>query len=78
MGAEQRTSEDRERREPPAGQQNREREGPGSDTEAEQPDVAGEEVSPERPHPPPGTDDDERADREAEQTFPASDPPANY
>jgi hypothetical protein len=27
--------------------------------------------------PPPETDD-ERADREAEETFPASDPPANY
>jgi hypothetical protein len=28
--------------------------------------------------PRPAEDDDERADREADETFPASDPPANY
>ena len=30
------------------------------------------------PEPSPPEKDDERADREAEETFPASDPPANY
>ena len=67
-------ADERELREPPAGGQNREREGPGSGTEDEQPDVSGDEVSPD----PPSDEDDERADREAEETFPASDPPANY
>jgi hypothetical protein len=33
---------------------------------------------PSVPDPPPPEDDDERTDREAEETFPASDPPANY
>jgi hypothetical protein len=33
---------------------------------------------PSVPEPPPPEDDDERTDREAEETFPASDPPANY
>lgn len=65
--------DERETREPPAGGQNREREGPGSGTEGEQPDVSGEDVAPEKP-----ATDDERADRDAEDTFPASDPPANY
>ena len=64
-----------ESREPPAGGQNREREGPGSGTEDQLPDVRGEDVSPD---PLPPEKDDERADREAEETFPASDPPANY
>jgi hypothetical protein len=37
----------------------------------------------EQPEPPsrdprPAEDDDDRADREADETFPASDPPANY
>ncbi len=53
--------------------QNREREGPGSGSEEKLPDVPGEDVSPEPPK-----DDDEQADREAEETFPASDPPGNY
>jgi len=70
--------DERESGEPPAGQQNREREGPGSGTEERLPDVPGERVSPELPDPRPDADDDERADREAEETFPASDPPANY
>ena len=68
-----RKSED-ELREPPVGGQNREREGPGSGTEDEQPDVPGDAVSPE----PPSDEEDERVDREADETFPASDPPANY
>jgi hypothetical protein len=36
--------------------------------------------SPEQapPDPRPAEDDDERADRDADETFPASDPPANY
>ncbi len=63
-----------ESREPPAGGQNREREGPGSGTEDEQPDVSGDDVSPD----PPKQKDDDKADREADETFPASDPPANY
>jgi hypothetical protein len=62
-----------ETREPPAGGQNREREGPGSGTEGEQPDVSGDDVSPEKPE-----RDERRTDRDAEDTFPASDPPANY
>jgi hypothetical protein len=70
-----RPADDRELREPPAGGQNREREGPGSGTEDEQPDVPGEDVSPEPPKP---DEDEDRVDREAEETFPASDPPANY
>jgi hypothetical protein len=62
-----RTPDERERREPPAGLQNREREGPGSDTEGQLPD-----------DPRPSGEGDERTDREADETFPASDPPANY
>jgi hypothetical protein len=72
--AAERTPDERERRESPAGLQNREREGPGSETEGELPDVDGDDVSPEKP----SERDDERTDREAEETFPASDPPANY
>ena len=49
-----RRKDERETAEPPEGQQNREREGPGDDKE------------------------DKRVDREAAETFPASDPPANY
>ncbi len=64
-----------ESREPPAGSQNREREGPGSGTEHEQPDVPGKDVSPD---PLPPARDDRRTDREADESFPASDPPANY
>ena len=74
MAGTDRTPDERERREPPEGLQNREREGPGSDTEGELPDVDGENVSPEKP----SETDEERTDREAEETFPASDPPANY
>ena len=60
----------REAAEPPEGGQNREREGPGSEEPA--------------PQAPPGDDkaaegdEDARVDRDAEETFPASDPPANY
>jgi hypothetical protein len=61
---------ERERREPPGGQQNREREGPGSGTEEERPDVPGEDVTPEK--------QSDEADRDSEQSFPASDPPAHY
>ena len=61
---------ERERREPPAGQQNREREGPGSGTEDELPEVPGEDVSPDKKS--------EQADRESSESFPASEPPANY
>jgi hypothetical protein len=39
------------------------------------PDESGEPPPGERE---PAEKDDERADREAEETFPASDPPANY
>jgi hypothetical protein len=66
---------DEESREPPAGGQNREREGPGSGTEGELPDVSGDDVSPD---PSPTEKEDEQTDREADETFPASDPPANY
>jgi hypothetical protein len=62
----------REAAEPPEGRQNREREGPGSEEPAPQtpPGAAGEEA--------PEEDEDARVDRDAEETFPASDPPANY
>ena len=73
-GPDRTKDQERELREPPAGGQNREREGPGSGTEEEQLDVPGDAVSPE----PPSEAEDERTDREAEETFPASDPPANY
>ena len=59
----------RETAEPPEGRQNREREGPGVEDPAAHP----EPVAPE------GEDDeDARVDREAAETFPASDPPSNY
>ena len=59
----------RESAEPPEGQQNREREGPGVEDPATHP----------QPVPPEDKDDeDARVDREAAETFPASDPPANY
>jgi hypothetical protein len=56
----------RENAEPPEGQQNREREGPGVEDPATEP----EPVEPD--------DDDDGVDRQGEDTFPASDPPANY
>jgi hypothetical protein len=60
----------RETAEPPEGQQNREREGPGVEDPATPPEPVPQEQ---------GEDgEDERVDREAEETFPASDPPANY
>jgi hypothetical protein len=59
----------RESGEPPEGQQNREREGPGVEDPATHP----------RPvEPGDEEDEDARVDREAADTFPASDPPANY
>ena len=54
-------------------EQNREREGPGSGNEEKLPDVPGERVSPEKK-----PDESEKADRDSEESFPASDPPANY
>lgn len=60
----------REIADPPEGQQNREREGPGVEDPATHP----KPVSPD----PDAEDEDERVDREAAETFPASDPPANY
>jgi hypothetical protein len=57
----------RESAEPPEGQQNREREGPG----VEDPATAPKPVEPEE-------EGDDRIDRQGEDTFPASDPPANY
>lgn len=59
----------RESAEPPEGQQNREREGPGVEDPATHP----QPVAPEDED-----DEDARVDREAAETFPASDPPANY
>ena len=59
----------RERAEPPEGRQNREREGPGVEDPATHP----EPVRPEEQD-----EGHERVDREAAETFPASDPPANY
>ena len=56
----------RETAEPPEGQQNREREGPGVEDPATVPE------------PPDEAEDQERVDREGAETFPASDPPANY
>jgi hypothetical protein len=64
----ERSKDERESREPPEGQQNREREGPGSGLEDSAP--VRKEPGEER--------EDERVDREAAETFPASDPPANY
>jgi hypothetical protein len=58
----------RESAEPPEGQQNREREGPGVEDPATHP----------RPVEPADDEDDDRVDRQGEDTFPASDPPANY
>ena len=63
-----RSKDERESREPPEGQQNREREGPGSGLG---------DSEPVRKEPGEGKDD-ERVDREVAETFPASDPPANY
>jgi hypothetical protein len=57
----------RESAEPPEGQQNREREGPGVEDPATHPEPVE-----------PAEDDDDRVDRQGEDTFPASDPPANY
>ena len=59
--------DERETAEPPEGQQNREREGPGSSDEPQ-----------DHPGARPAEDEDEQVDRDAEDTFPASDPPANY
>jgi hypothetical protein len=61
----------RERAEPPEGQQNREREGPGSEHPATHPEPVPDEAPEEK-------DEDARVDRDAAETFPASDPPANY
>lgn len=61
----------REAAEPPEGQQNREREGPGSEEPAPQTPPGGGEEAPEE-------DEDARVDRDGEETFPASDPPGNY
>jgi len=63
-----RRKDERETAEPPEGRQNREREGPGSGLEDSEP------VRKE----PGERKEEERADREAAETFPASDPPANY
>ena len=61
----------RETAEPPEGQQNREREGPGADEPA--PQTPGEQDrAPEK------EDEDGRVDEAGEDTFPASDPPGNY
>jgi len=60
----------REAAEPPEGQQNREREGHGAEEPAPRTPPGGEE--------PPEEDEDARVDRDAEETFPASDPPSNY
>jgi hypothetical protein len=60
--------DEREAGEPPEGQQNREREGPGSGLD---------DLEPVRKKPGEGKED-KRVDREAEETFPASDPPSNY
>ena len=61
----------RETAEPPEGQQNREREGPGGDEPA--PQTPGEQDrAPEK------EDEDGRVDEAGEDTFPASDPPGNY
>jgi hypothetical protein len=60
----------REAAEPPEGRQNREREGPGAEEPAPQAPPGGEEA--------PEEDEDARVDRDAEETFPASDPPSNY
>ena len=60
----------RETAEPPEGQQNREREGPGREDPAAQPEPVPEGSGED--------EDEERVDRQAEETFPASDPPANY
>jgi hypothetical protein len=60
----------RESAEPPEGQQNREREGPG----VEDPATGPEPVPRERDE----GEDDDSVDREGAETFPASDPPANY
>ena len=46
--------------------------------ERQPPDDPREDSSPEKPGRRPADQDDERVDREAEETFPASDPPANY
>ena len=60
----------RETAEPPEGQQNREREGPGVEDPATDPQPAAPDEDEQ--------DDDSRVDRDAAETFPASDPPANY
>lgn len=73
MDDDRRTPDDPDRREsaePPEGQQNREREGPGVEDPATAPEPA--------PEKPAEDAEDERVDREAEETFPASDPPSNY
>ena len=59
----------REAAEPPEGQQNREREGPGAEEPV--PQTPPGDAEPEE-------DEDARVDRDAEETFPASDPPSNY
>jgi hypothetical protein len=61
----------RETAEPPEGGQNREREGPGVEDPATPPEPA-------PPAPAEEKDEDEQVDRDAEETFPASDPPAHY
>jgi hypothetical protein len=59
------------------------------DRERERPDQPDRRESPDPPEPvppepvppepvPPEPEEEERVDREAEETFPASDPPANY
>ena len=63
-----RRKDERETAEPPEGQQNREREGPGSGLD---------DLEPARKEPGQGKED-KRVDREAAETFPASDPPTNY
>ena len=65
----------REAAEPPEGRQNREREGPGVEDPATAPEPA---PPPEEPGPPEDEDEDDHVDRDSEETFPASDPPANY
>ena len=61
----------REAAEPPEGGQNREREGPGADKPVPEAPPGGTEQAPEE-------DEDAHVDRDAEETFPASDPPGNY
>jgi hypothetical protein len=64
--------ERREQAEPPEGLQNREREGPGAEDPATPPPPPGDDEEDEQ------DDEDARVDRDAAETFPASDPPGNY